>query len=67
MADGAEFAGVHVGAAGEFEEAELELLLGQRFDGGVVGGFEVFAGGLVFGDLPGQGEVAEGANADLDV
>ena len=28
VADGAEFGVVHVGAGGEFEEAELELLLG---------------------------------------
>ena len=32
-----------------------------------MGGLEVFAGGLGFGDLPGGGEVGEGAGADLDV
>jgi len=49
-----------------FEEAKLELFFGQLFDGGVVGGFEVLASVVVFGDLPGGVEAAEGAGADLD-
>ena len=66
VADGAEFGGVHVGATGQFQEAELELLAGEVLDGVPVGGFEVVAGGFVVGDLPGGAEVGEGADAEVD-
>ena len=66
LADGAEFGCVDVGAAGQFEEAELELLAGQVVDGVMVGGFEVVTGGFVVGDLPGGAEVGEGADAEVN-
>jgi len=66
VGDGAEFGVVHVGAAGQLEEAELELFFGEGFDGGVVVGFNLFACVVVFADLPVRAEVAEGGGADLD-
>ncbi len=74
LKEGAKFAGAGVGAGGEFEEAELELL----FAGVDEGGFGVAEGGWVearrikvfealgfgVGDVVGGVEAAEGAGAD---
>ena len=67
LADVAEFGCVHVGAAGQFEEPKLELLLGEVFDAVVVRSFEVLAGVVILGDLPGGVKAAEGAGGDGEV
>jgi hypothetical protein len=79
VGDGAEFGVVHVGAAGQLEEAELELFFGEGSDeraglevragraGGPVFGFEVLTGLFIFFDAPGGVEAREGGGANLDV
>jgi len=75
LEEGAEVGGAWVWAAGEFEEAQLELVLGEGEDRGLgiwecgmlrAGSEVILAGLLVLGDAVAGVELAERARADLD-